>query len=244
MDIKMISSVLVVASIVASIVVFVYLKVKKQLVEKAFVYGLVGALSAQIMSIFVLADTSLFSLIVNALFLSLVFYNVVMLFGIRFSKMHESNKAFYSVYCGLGVVGNLLNVFFFGLSGLMVNVYSQNEELVEAVGKDVMDALVDGVSRALSEDLLVLVASLIASFFISYFTLKLFAHAYSKKLIKTNFKALLMLFAYYAVGVFIPTNAMQTNLQIVLYGAVVLAAYLIYKQSKNDQPSVVIKVIK
>lgn len=244
MDVKMISIGFIVISIVVAIGSFVFLKWKKWLVEKPFIYGILGSLAAQFMSIFVLADSAIFSMIINALFLSLVLYNIVMVFGIRLSKMNESEENFISYYAGAGVVGNFLNLFFFGLSGIMIDMYSKNPEFIETLGEDVISSLLDSVTYALSENLAVLFVSLISALFISYFSMRIFVVSFNKKLVKTNFKAILILFAYYIVGVFMPNTAAQINVQMLLYVVVTIAAYFIYKQAKNDEPSINITIIK
>lgn len=244
MNVTLVSSWIVGLSLVASIGTYVYMKRKKILIEKSFVYGVVGAIGAQLLSIFILAENSFFTMIIDAMFLAMIFYNIVIVFGIRFSKIHESHNSLLSFYGGIGVIGNLLNFLFFGLSGLMIDSYSKNPEIIEAMGEEMMQALIDSVTYALSKNISAMIASLLAAIIISYFSINLFARGFAKKLIRTNFKSLLMLFAYYLVGVYMPANTQQIGIQVVLYIAVVLASYLIYQQSKHDEPSVIIKVIK
>jgi len=59
---------------------------------------------------------------------------------------------------------------------------------------------------------------------------------------RTNFKGMLVLFAYYIVSLFVTANTQELYLQAGLYAGVALASYLVYLQSKDDRPSITIVV--
>lgn len=238
MDIKNVSIALMVASVVTVLATFVYLKASKAMVEKSFAYGIFASVVAQFMSVLLIGGSSAYALFMNALFLSMVFYNVVVMFGFRFAKMHESVNQFFSFFAGFSIVGNVMNLFFFGASSYLITIYSKSPEYVEVIGEDVLNLLMDSLSVSLGENMIVLFVSLVCAIVVSYVSLRLFTISYKKHVIRTNLKGMLALFAYYLVSVFVPGEDFQVTIQCALYILTTLASYIIYLQSRNDEPSI------
>ena len=238
MDIKVISSGLMIGSVVAVVATFVYLKSQKAMIEKSFMYGVLASLAAQFMSVLLVGGTSIGSLVLNALFLSMVFYNVIAMFGFRYGNIHESSNHFISFFAGLGIVGNVINLFMFGASSYLIDMYSKTPEFIEALGEDVVNALLDTLSVSLGENMFILLVSFVCAVIVSYISMKLFTISYTRRVIKTNLKGMLVLFVYYLVSVFVPTIEYQVTVQFSLYLLTTLASYLIYLQSRNDEPSI------
>ncbi|MBE6113885.1 MAG: hypothetical protein E7191_02285 [Erysipelotrichaceae bacterium] len=242
MDLRVTSIIMIFVFMVSFVAVYMILRLKQMLDDRAFVFGIFAAFVVQMMSGFIVLDSSKLSLFINGLFLTLVFYNIFVLFGLRSTRVAIDENSFYSYYSGMGIVGNFLSFFFLGVSGFMVDVYSNNPEYVEMMGEDVMKILIDTMNVALGQELWILVVSVITAIVVSYFTLRMFVIGFTRKVMRTNFKGMLVLFAYYIVSLFVTANTQELYLQAGLYAGVALASYLVYLQSKDDRPSITIVV--
>lgn len=243
MDIKVVSIGLMVVSVVTVVATFIYLKMSKAMVEKSFMYGIFASMMAQFMTVLLVGGSSAYALFMNALFLSMVFYNVVAMFGFRFAHMHESINHFFSFFAGFGIVGNVMNLFFFGASSYLIDMYSKSPEFIEVIGQDVLDLLLESLNLSLGENMGVLLVSLVCAVIVSYISLQLFTISYKRHVIRTNMKGMFVLFVYYLVSVFVPSKDIQVTLQCALYILTTIASYLIYLQSRNDEPSIKVTVM-
>lgn len=242
MDLRIISILLIFVFIVLFVANYMVLRLKGILDERAFVLGVIAAFVIQMMSSFIVLDGSKLTLLVNGLFLTLVFYNIFVLFGLRLTRLIVDQNSFYSYYSGMGIVGNFLAFFFLGISGFMVDIYSNNPELVETMSEDVINMLVDTMNVALGQDLWILIVSVITAIIVSYFCLRLFVIGFTRKVMRTNLKGMLVLFCYYVVSLFVTTNTQELYLQAALYACVALASWLMYRQSKEDRPNITIVI--
>lgn len=225
-------------SVVAIIAMFLYLKFKKQLNEKAFVYGVLGAVLTMFCSTFVMSTGDIFFLIIDGLFMAMVFYNITTMFGIRLAKIDQDTNAFRSFFSGISIVGNFLNVLMLGAGGLIMEAYAADPVVIEALTKEVLDALMNAYQVTLMQYGYLLIVSVIVAIAVGYIALSMFVYANNNKTIKTIGKGILILSAFYIVNLYSPTTQKEGLIAFVIYLSIAAAAYLLYQQSKEDKPSI------
>ena len=229
---------IVVISIVFMVATFFTLKTKKMLNERAFVYGILGAGFQMICTNFLISEGDFVYLLIDGLFMGMVFYNIVSIFGVRMAKLQESKNSVISFFSGLCIIGNFFTSFMLGVSGYLINMYASDPILVEYFGAETVQVLLEAFELTIMDYGYLLVVSLIVAILIGYMAVSMITYAVQNKTVKTILKANLILTSYYIVNLFVPTSSKEGLITVVAYIAVLLSAYLLYKESKHDKPSI------
>lgn len=228
----------VVISVVMMIATFFTLKLKKILNERAFVYGILASMFLMLCTNFLIANGDFVYLIVDSLFMGMVFYNAVSMFGLRMAKIHEDEKLFTSFFSGLCIIGNLFSVLTLGVGGFLVKMYANDPMMIEYFGTETIEVLLEAFQLTLVDYGYLLVVSFVVAIAIGYMAISMISYAIKNNTIKTILKSIFILSAFYIVNLFVPASTREGIITVVAYFAVVFAAYLLYKESKHDKPSI------
>ncbi len=242
MSITTTAYILMAVATVLAIVMFGYLKISGRLDGKAFAYGVLGTIVLQLLAGFIIFTNNIMYLIIDGLFLGTMYYNVVSFYGIRKMHMEEDEKVFRSFYTGLTIIGILIQVFLLGVTGLLVNYMSSDAEMIAYFGQDVLDGLVTSWNSSIFDCYYVTLCAIISEVLISYMVLRMFAYGAKNKVIRTAMKGELLMVTYYIATIFTPADLKQRIIACVVYGALVLATYFMYQNSKNDHPAIHVEI--
>lgn len=238
MDFEKICYLIIAGTIMGMILTFVMLKSRKLLNEKAFIYGIISASIMTFSTSFISGAQDFGNLLIDGLFLALVFYNMTNVFGIRMGLIHEDHKGFLSYFCGLSVIGNLFSLLLFGIGGVVLVKNFNSPEFIELISLEYAQLLLDSYKVTLFEYGYLLALSLLVAFVIGYMSISMYIHSFKNKVIRTNVKASLLLLVYNVINLTSPADSSAGVTLMILYLSLLVAGYLIYKQSKEDKPSI------
>ena len=235
MDFKTICLIIISIGICGILGSIVFLKVNKLMHEKSLAYGIFAALLVILFSNFVVVSSDLFYLIIDSLFLSMLFYNFVNMFGFKMAQIQNDEKMVISFFIGIGIIGNLISFMFLGIGGISLGSVASNPILLEYFDQSLISALSAAYQSTIMNYGYLLVVSLIVAILIDYMTIKMFVYAIVHNTAKTVFKALFMLFAFHIINLYTPSSSYEGIIVLISYGAVLLASYMLYKESKKDK---------
>lgn len=237
MDITSIAYGMLVVSVIVIAGSIVYLKRSQKLAEKACMYGIISAIMVQVFAFFFIFTGDFFAILINALFLGIVSYNMITVFGIRSAKIYEKDsRNFISFFVGNSVIANALNFVLIGLMSISFTKYSQDPEIIKAIGADMMNQM-SQLMRSMTVDRFAsLLGGTIASVIVSYCAIRIMIKAHQLKKPVLNLKSVLIMVVFYVVNLYMPYTGMQEWLQIALYGAVSAASYIFLKQEEVVNP--------
>ena len=233
---------IVAISVICTVATFLILKKKKWLNEKTFIYGIFGAGFLMVCSNFLMSTGDFATSVIDALFMGMVFYNVISMFGVRMGRIHQDNNSLLSFFSGFCIIGNLFTLFMLGVSGYLINMYQNDPVMIEYFGAETIELLFEAFQLTIIDYGYLLVISVIIAILIGYMAIDMVSYAMKNNTIKTILKAMLILSAYYVVNLFVPTSTKEGLVTVVAYIAVLLSAYLIYQESKHDKPSIEIVI--
>lgn len=236
MDIKGIGYGMLVGAIVISVASVLYLKKRNMLHEKALIYGLLANIMVQLFAFLFIYTGDFLAVLMNAVFLALITYNTITIFGTRMSKIYEKDmRALLSFFTGNAVLANALSFILIGLASLSFDSIASNEGLIASVGVDTMNQLAAAMKSVTMDHLDSMLVGTLASMIVTYSALIIFARAHQTKVASMNIKGIFILFSFYVINLYIPNTTSQEWMQMVLYGAIAISSHVLMKQVWNEK---------